>query len=121
VSFLALVALFVTLRWGPVDAGAPNRELVLVVREMSFYIDGRFDEPNPALTFRAGERVRLVLRNEEIGMRHNFAVPAWGVSSEEINGKGTTRVEFVVPRESARPEYVCTPHVAMMRGTIEIQ
>lgn len=123
VTFIALVAMIVTLKWGPLDAGAsqPGRQVVLVVRHMAFYIEGDFERANPPLEFRAGERVRLVLRNEEVGMRHNFSVPAWDVATTELNGEGSTRLEFVVPKTAGRQEYVCTPHAAMMRGTIEIR
>jgi hypothetical protein len=120
-GFLALVAVLVALERGRVDAGEPSRRIVLVVRDMAFYQEGRFDLANPPLKFRAGERVRLVLRNEETGMRHNFAVPAWGVSTRDLNGEGMTEIDFVVPRDAGREDYVCTPHLAMMRGTIEIQ
>jgi plastocyanin len=120
-AFATLVAIFVAVGWLRVDAGAPAREVVLVIRDMSFYVEGQFDTANPPLRFRAGERVRLVLRNEEIGMRHNFAVPAWEVSTTELNGQGKTDLEFEVPRKPGRHEYICTPHSALMRGTIEIQ
>lgn len=119
-SILILTVMFVGLKWGQVDAGAPSREVVLVVRDMSFYADGQLDTPNPVLQLRAGERVRLVLRNEESGMRHNFAVPALDVATRELNGEGSTHVDFVVPRKTGRHEYICTPHAVMMRGVIEI-
>lgn len=121
VTFLAIVATLVALRWLPVDAGQPPREIVLVVRDMSFYIDGQFERANPPLQLRAGERVQIVLRNEEVGMRHNFAVPAWNLATAELNGEGSTTFEFVVPDASGRQEYVCAPHSALMRGTIEIR
>jgi plastocyanin len=119
-SILLLAVLFIGMKWGQVDAGAPPREVVLVVRDMTFYADGRFDAANPALKLRAGERVRLVLRNEDPGMRHNFSVPAWDVATRELNGEGATSVDFVVPRTRGTHEYVCSPHALMMRGVIEI-
>lgn len=120
-TFLALVVLFVAVRGLPADAGAAPREIAIVVRHMAFYVDGDFERANPRLRFRAGERVRLMLRNEEVGMRHNFAVPAWDLATPELNGQSTATIDFVVPDSRGRHDYVCTPHSALMRGSVEIQ
>ena len=127
VTVLVLTLGFVAFRWLPLsagDAGARSGgvvEVVLVARDMAFYRDGDFTRPNPPLRFDAGTRVRLVLRNEEPGMTHNFAVPAWDVYTRELTGKGTTRVEFAVPDKKGRQAYECTPHSVLMRGNIEIR
>lgn len=123
VTVLALTLGLVALRRLPVDAGRYGAvtEVVLVAREMAFYRDGDFDTPNPPLHFEAGARVRLVLRNEDPGMKHNFAVPAWDVATRELNGEGVAHVEFVVPDRKGQQAYECTPHARMMRGTIEIR
>ena len=39
---------------------------------------------NPTLRLRAGETVRLVLRNEDRGMKHDFTVPAWNAATPLI-------------------------------------
>jgi plastocyanin len=88
---------------------------------MAFFRDGEFDTPNPSLQFDAGARVRLVLRNEDPGMTHNFAVPAWGVATRDLESNEVAQIEFVVPENAGRPAYECTPHARMMRGTIEIR
>jgi len=122
---VALTSVLVALRWLPLDAGGADsrarREIVLVVRGMAFYLDGQFETVNPTLRFRAGERVRVVVRNEEPGVTHNFAVPAWKVKTRELHGGGADGVEFVVPAAPGRQDYQCTPHSTMMRGTIEIE
>ena len=51
------------------------REITLVVRGMTFYLEGN-DQPNPSIRVKAGERIRVVLRNEERGIQHDFAMPA---------------------------------------------
>jgi len=100
---------------------APAREILLVARNMAFHLEGGNGELNPTLQVRAGERVRIVVRNEERGVTHNFAVPGWKIQTPELRGSGTTAVEFVVPAAAGRQTYECTPHAAMMRGTIEVR
>ena len=100
--------------------GAP-REIRLVARDMTFYIEGQ-DEPNPPLTLRAGERVRVVLRNEDAGMSHDFVIKALNVGTPLLDGKGQQAiVEFRAPEKKGTHEYTCTPHAAMMKGTIAIE
>lgn len=119
-----LIAVFVGLRWLPVAAGtreAPRvREVELVVRDMAFYLRGD-RTPNPTLRFSPGERVRVVLRNEQPGVAHNFAIDGWDVKTRELRGRGTTRVEFEVPSAPGAHRYLCTPHAAMMAGTIDVR
>jgi plastocyanin len=100
-------------------AEAP-REIVLVAREMSFFLAGG-DEANPALRLRPGERVRIVLRNEEPGVIHNFEIPDWRVATRPLNGGESDAVEFRVPEGRGTQTYVCTPHSTMMRGAIVLE
>lgn len=103
-------------------AGDPApRELTIVAREMAFFVDGQ-PTPNPALAFKAGERVRLVLRNEDRGMTHDFVITPWGVATKTLTEKGAQDVvEFRVPRQRGSSDYQCTPHAAMMRGRITVE
>ena len=98
----------------------PVREVRLVVRDMTFYLDGQ-DQPNPTLRLRAGERVKLVLRNDDEGMQHDFRVRAWEIGTEVIDGKGELETTFRVPVQRGTQEYSCTPHPSSMRGVIEIE
>jgi hypothetical protein len=100
-------------------AGDP-RDLRLVVRDMTFYVEGR-DEPNPTLRFRAGEHVRLVLKNEDAGLDHDFTIRAWNVRTKLLEGKGQDVVTFRVPAAASSETYECTPHAQMMRGTIDVE
>jgi plastocyanin len=96
------------------------RDVTLVVRNMTYYVDGA-STPNPQLRFAAGEQVRLTLRNEDQGMTHDFSVKSWGVATKVLDGKGQDTVTFRVPRGShGSTTYTCTPHTAMMNGTIVI-
>jgi plastocyanin len=103
------------------SAGAPPpREIQIVARNMTFYVDGRA-EANPALRVRRGENLRIVFRNEDAGMKHDFVIPDWDVEMKTLAGKGETSITFRVPDRAAPGTYICTPHSAMMRGTIAIE
>ena len=96
------------------------REVKLVARDMTFYLDGS-PEPNPTLTFRAGEKVRLILKNEDAGIDHNFSIPTWEAKTKLLEGRGEDAIEFKVPSQKGSEKYTCTPHSEMMRGTIRVE
>jgi plastocyanin len=96
------------------------REIVLVARDMSFYLDGGGTE-NPTLRLKAGEDVRLVLKNEEPGVVHDFAVSAWKLGTRRLQARERDTVTFRVPDSPGQYEYLCTPHASMMRGIIEVE
>lgn len=97
-----------------------ERELRIAVIDRAFYVDGRSDA-NPTLTLRAGERVRLVLRNNDGGMKHDFTIRAWGVAVPPIDGRGERAMTFRVPETRGAAVYNCTPHAVSMRGTIIVE
>jgi hypothetical protein len=96
------------------------RAITLTVRGMAFYLDGN-DQPNPTITLHAGERVRVVLRNEERGVRHDFAVPAMSAALDPIGWNESSDVTFVAPATPGTYDYWCRPHMLMMRGKIIVQ
>ena len=97
-----------------------DREISLVVRDMTFYVDDDLDRPNPVLTLRRGERVRIVLTNDERGMTHDFAVPAFGAATSLVNWNEQDDVVITAPDEPGTYEYVCNPHRLMMKGTLTV-
>jgi plastocyanin len=115
---MALVMVFAALL--PALSGTPNREIVLVVKGMSFHVEGDPLTPNPTLDVRAGERVRIVIRNQDRGMTHSFAVPALGVELAPMRWNESGDVVFEAPDKPGTYEYVCAPHRLMMRGTIRV-
>jgi hypothetical protein len=120
VTVLIGLALAATLpRVASTDAGGV-REIHLVARDMAFYLDGQGD-PNPTLVLRRGERVRILLRNADPGMSHDFAVRAWKKGTGVINGVGEAAIDFRAPRAAGSEAYACTPHGEMMRGTIRVE
>jgi plastocyanin len=119
VGAVALAASLLPMLASPTD-GDGVRDIRLVVRNMAFYVDGRND-PNPAIALRAGELVRITLRNEDAGIRHDFAVQSWGVATKVLQDRGATdTVEFRVPLDKGTATYLCTPHSTMMRGVLKI-
>ena len=97
-----------------------DREVRLVVIDRTFYLEGQ-SAPNPTLKLRAGERVRLVLRNEDDGMRHDLTIREWNVAVPPINGKGERALSFRVPDSRGLVSYSCTPHSSSMLGSIEVE
>ena len=100
--------------------GPAPREIRVVVRDMNFYLDGQSEE-NPTLRLRAGETVRVVLRNEDEGMKHDFAIPGWKTATKRIESGAETSVTFKVPDAAASQTYTCSPHASVMQGTIQIE
>ena len=101
------------------DPGDSPREITLVTRDMAFYLDGS-DTSNPVLMMRAGETVRIVLRNEDVGIKHTFEVGTWNQAVPSAKGGHTASAVIEVPDRPGRYEYVCGPHPALMRGVIEV-
>jgi plastocyanin len=87
---------------------------------MTFVTASAPDEPNPTLHFRAGERVRVVLRNEAPGLLHDFEIRAWNVRIEQLRAGETGEVTFTVPDRPGRDEYRCRPHAELMHGSVEV-
>ena len=106
--------------WGPPSAG-PSRDIVLVARGMAFYLESDSSTPNPAIQVKAGERVRIVLRNRERGMVHDFAVPAMQTALDPVRWNEDGDVTFTAPATPGTYPYLCRPHAAMMAGEIVVK
>lgn len=104
----------------PVMTSEPVRDIVLVTRDMTFYLDGDMSTPNPMIEVKAGERVRVVLRNEERGLMHDFAVPAMHSAINALRWSEQGDVTFEIPDAPGTYEYVCRPHLLMMKGIITV-
>jgi plastocyanin len=118
---LVVTALLPILASSRAAATPSPREIRIVVRDMTFYVEGQ-DEPNPTLRVRAGEQIRLVLRNEDRGMSHDFAVTSWRVMTPLVTARGAeTAVVFRVPQRRGTYTYSCTPHATIMQGDIQVE
>jgi hypothetical protein len=100
----------------------PVREIRLVARQMTYYLEGS-NVPNPTLLIRRGEQVRIVLRNDDPGLIHDLGIDAWRVRTELLDDKGASQgaIQFQAPDGPAETSYSCTPHGQMMRGTIRVE
>jgi hypothetical protein len=120
VALLIAAAAAIVARAAVVRSTAGVREIRLVARGMAFYIDGG-NEPNPVLRIARGERVRIVLRNDDPGMFHDFAVRGWKLGTRRVEYGAEAAVELRVPDAAGIESYGCTPHGGMMRGTLRIE
>jgi plastocyanin len=99
----------------------PVREITLVARDMAFYLESDPHTPNPTIEVRAGDIVRVTLRNDERGIGHDFAVPAIGDASLDLLADGERgSVTFTIPSQPGTYEYLCRPHRAMMKGRLRV-
>ena len=120
VGALIALALVVIALIPVMTQSRPDREIHLVARGMAFYLA---DEPalaNPTLELAPGERVRIVVRNDEQGMVHDFAVSDLSVGTERLVWRQQGEVTFVVPDRQGSYEYICRPHRLLMRGIVHI-
>jgi plastocyanin len=104
----------------PAMSSTPAREVHLVVKGMAFYLEDDLQTPNPTIEVKAGERVRVMLRNEDRGMTHDFVVPALGAVLKPIGWNESGTVVLDAPSQLGTYQYVCRPHSLMMRGTIRV-
>ena len=95
-------------------------QVTVVARGMSFVLPDRADIPNPVISFHAGERVHLVLKNEAPGILHDLVIPEWDVEVQPIRAGESRDVTFTVPETPGRFEYRCRPHSGMMTGFVEV-
>ena len=122
---LVIVAAVAAAAWLPRVVAfrepAKPREIRMVAKDMTFYVEGD-TAPNPILRVKAGEQIRIVLRNDDPGMTHDFAVKAWNLATKTLTQKGEwDAVQFRVPAQRGTIPYQCTPHSQLMQGTITIE
>jgi hypothetical protein len=95
------------------------RELVFVARDMAFHVPGQTPE-NPVVRVFEGEALRVVLQNDDEGIKHDLAVPEWGLTVDALRSGSAGAATVRVPDEPGRVEYICKRHGALMKGTIEV-
>jgi plastocyanin len=95
------------------------REITLVAKDMTFYLEGDAT-PNPVIEVKAGETLHVVLRNQERGIVHGFAVPAVKVATDFLRWNEEAGITFEAPATPGTYAYVCQPHLLMMKGTLRV-
>ena len=104
----------------PLAMKPPARQITLVVRGMTFFLENDLHTPNPTIEVKAGEHVRIVLRNDDRGFTHDFAVPALATAADAVNWNESSDVVLDIPKTPGTYEYICQPHSLMMRGTLRV-
>lgn len=119
-AIAAMVALMILAALLPALSNTPSREIVLVARDMAFYLESDPRTPNPTIEVKAGERVRIVLRNQDRGMTHDLSVPVAGAALDPITWNQASDLVMEAPGQPGAYPYECRPHRLMMRGTIRV-
>jgi len=119
--FLTLTILLV-MAASPQDEPKP-RQIVIVAKEMAFFFENRTeqDSVNPTIIVRAGERITLILRNEDPGMRHDLVIADLGLRTRVTSYGETATLTFRVPGDPGAYAYLCSLHPAMMTGELVVE
>jgi plastocyanin len=119
-AIAAMAGLMLVIALLPAVSSTPTREVTLVVKGMAFYLEDDLRTANPTIDVKAGERVRIVMKNQDRGLTHDFAFPASRALSKELTWNQTGQVSFKAPRQPGAYEYYCQPHRLMMKGIIRV-
>ena len=119
-AIVGMALLMVCIALVPALSNTPSREITLVVRNMAFYLESDPKTPNPTLDVRAGERVRIVVKNQERGIIHDLAVPAVDEALDPLGWNESDSMTFTAPKRPGAYGYECRPHRLMMRGTLRV-
>lgn len=93
------------------------KEFVLIAKDMKFHVQG--EEKLPLLV-RVGDRVRLIVRNEESQpIAHNFAIVGLGLRTDYQQPGASEILEFDAKHEGTLL-YACLLHPGLMEGQIKI-
>ena len=95
------------------------RTIVLVARDMAFVAEPAAG-PNPAITLRPGERLRLVLRNQDRGMKHDLAIRTLGLRTRVLDYGESDALVITAPEQPGTLEYFCSFHPFLMRGSLVV-
>ena len=107
-ALVLALALGAILRMRAGGKPSPMRTVVLSMRDYTF------NGTNPTLSFRVGERVRFVVRNEETTpIRHNFSIPGLNVPCDRELGPGEIKHVMLTLSRPGTFEYLCCTHRGM--------
>ncbi len=119
VSITGALVLFVPLLQ---DRKLP-REVVIVAEDMSFTVSTQNLEgiKNPTLNFIRGEKISILFRNNDPGIRHDLIIEGLGIKSSILSYGESERIILTVPDNVGTRSYYCTFHMLMMKGLIVIE
>jgi plastocyanin len=114
---LGIVTLAMPIATGHVPFGASDdgdaRTIVIIAKDM------RFNETNPTFNVLPGEMIRIILRNQDPGMKHDFTIPALDLRTPVVELGEEAVLFFRVP-ELGTLEYLCSMHPVSMKGLFQI-
>ena len=117
---LGVIALLPRLASSGSRTPSLSKEIVLVARDMSFFLSAAPAGPNPTIRLAPGEQVRLVFRNEDPGFEHDLRIDAWGIVIARLRSGESAVAVFQAPEKPGSAAYLCTFHAEMMKGTIAV-
>ena len=102
---------------------AVSREITLVAKNMVFSVQSteRSSEANPTITIKRGQKITIILRNDDAGMLHDLVIEGLNVRLETVSCGETTRFTFTAPREPGEYVYLCNFHPTRMRGVFVVE
>lgn len=109
----AVVAALLPLLAGSLKRSEAVVTVVVVAKDM------KFNQTNPTIYVRPGTKIRLILRNEDPGMRHDLVLEALGLETPIIKEGESAVLEFVVVDEGLF-EYICSLHPVLMKGILMV-
>ncbi len=119
VSIAGALALFVSL----LQAKDLPREVVIVAEDMSFTVSTKNLEgiKNPTFNFIRGEKISILFRNNDPGIRHDMIIEGLGIKTSILSYGESERIVLTVPDNVGTRSYYCTFHKLMMNGLIVIE
>ena len=118
-GFLAGMAAFMIMAF-TADPG-PTREIVLVARDVAFVSPDRPALPNPPLTLKKGEPVRLTIRNGEPDrVLHCLTIGGMNVKTPGSLAAGESVTLTFTPKQKGTFTYACLMHPTMI-GRISVE
>lgn len=101
---------------------AVSRDITVVAKNMVFSVPSleTSGEANPTITLKRGQKVTIILRNDDAGMLHDLVIEGLDVRLETVSCGETTRLTFTVPREPGEYVYLCSFHPTRMRGVFVV-
>jgi plastocyanin len=90
------------------------REVVLAAKGIAFYLPDQPDQPNPVLTLKKGQPVKLVVRNDEPGkVLHCFTITGLNVKTSDDLATGQSETLTFTPKKKGTFAYACLLHPSM--------
>jgi len=115
------LSVWAATRETPSELGREPRTIVLIARNMGFYVDGEITK-NPRIVAGRGERLRFVLSNDDPGMAHDLRVPSLSVATKLLRNSGMTAETLLhAPQQAGEHVYLCSLHSRIMRGILEVR